>query len=669
MNYSAFFRSVYRILWVYLLGLFIFQFFRVFMVINYASWDQLSNYKLDLVKALFYTGFKFDTVVLAYILVIPFALSLAGIFIAEKKAGFHKINSKILFILSVSIYALTIILLTCNYFYYKFFQNNFDLLVFGLFDDDTKAVAYSMWTDYPVIRILLSWLAATILLFFILKKISRKDIAMNIGNNHWRNGGLVLGIIGLFGLGMRGSLGEFPIEKDDATISTNGFINSITMNGVFSLKDAWADYHNYTISADTTSVLSSHGYADKKEALADLSTKIKSGDFFSGLTQTSVFLEKNPPHVVFCLMESMGNYYLDLDSDSLNLLGELKNQLDDCIVFRNFTSGRNSTIHSLEGLMVNTPLTPLSQTSFVKKNMGSSVAKPFLEKGYETHFITGGKLGWRNLGRYAAAQHFNNIEGSAGMMERFPNASAGEWGAYDEFVFQRVHEILKNAKKPQFIFVLLTSNHTPYQLPDSYKPFKIKLTDSIKRVLRCSEDIAIKNFTAYQYASHFLGTFIKNIRSSGLAEKTIITATGDHNTLAVFDFNDANMFMRYSVPFILSIPKEYRPKQIDTDRFGSHKDIFPTIFNLSLSGADYFKSGNDLFGSDDALYFSLNEYKNAFDKNGGVLLNEPPLYYKWSGNTLVTCPENEKTPHPILLKHTKAYRALLELEIKKQLSK
>jgi len=432
------------------------------------------------------------------------------------------------------------------------------------------------------------------------------------------------------------------------------------------LKDAISDYKHYAISTDSSVTFSKYGYANKKEALLDLNGTDIDVNNFTDTTAKSDFLEKNPPHIVFCLMESMSNYYFDLHSPSLNLMGELGNQLGSCVVFRNFTSGRNGTIHSLEGLIVNTPLTPLSQSSFMNIPLSSAVAKSYLEKGYETNFITGAKLGWRNMGKYVSTQYFKNIEGSATILEKVPNTQTDEWGAHDEFVFQRVFDILKNAKKPQFIFICSTTNHTPYQLPDNYRPYPINISDSIRSLLRCNVDIAEKNFTAYQYANNSLGVFFKNLKSTGLSKNTIVAATGDHNTLALFDYDDAHLLMKYSVPLVMYIPDNYKPPYIDITRFGSHKDIFPTLFNLSLSNTVYYKSGNNLFGSATNHYYALNN-NIAFDNNGCTFITGTPIYFKWDNNRLFPCSEEKNPALKILLKHAKAHLALLELDIQRQL--
>jgi phosphoglycerol transferase MdoB-like AlkP superfamily enzyme len=106
---------------------------------------------------------------------------------------------------------------------------------------------------------------------------------------------------------------------------------------------------------------------------------------------------------------------------------------------------------------------------------------------------------------------------------------------------------------------------------------------------------------------------------------------------------------------------------IDITRYGSHKDIFPTLFNLSLSNTEYFKSGNNLFGSESNDYFALNDYNRAFNKNGCVLLKDNPIYFKWNDKKLISCTAVENPGIEKLLKHAKTYSTFLELYIQNQI--
>ena len=49
------------------------------------------------------------------------------------------------------------------------------------------------------------------------------------------------------------------------------------------------------------------------------------------------------------------------------------------------------------------------------------------------------------------------------------------------------------------------------------------------------------------------------------------------------------------MPFYVYAPPAYRANAVyDRERIGSHKDIMPTLYQLSLSQAPYFQSGCDL---------------------------------------------------------------------------
>jgi phosphoglycerol transferase MdoB-like AlkP superfamily enzyme len=448
------------------------------------------------------------------------------------------------------------------------------------------------------------------------------------------------------------------------------------MNGVFALKDAYADNKRNKISTDSLLILQKYGFKSRNEAL-ECYTGIKShskllSDELFDTTRHNEFLEKNPPNVIFILMESWAGYYFDLHSSSLNLMGALEQELPYCYLFRNFTSCANGTVHTLEGLMVNSSLTPLSQSIYMGKPLSSSVAKVFADKGYRTNFLTGAKLGWRNLGKYVSGQYFQEVEGGSHLLAEIPGSESCEWGVYDEYLFERLFQQLSESKgKPLFVFAFTTTNHTPYQLPEQYVPQSVIIPDYIRNKQRSDNEIVIKNLTAYQYSNNCLGRLIHRIRNSEFGKNTIVIATGDHNTMALYDFSDSQLLQKYSVPLIMYIPDAYKPLYADTKRFGSHKDIFPTVFNISLSDAAYVKSGNNLFGDiSDVQYFAVNNYNIAFNKAGGVVLGKKPLYYKFNHNneleptTLDETPDLEK-----LEKISRAHSAVLSLFIQEQISR
>ncbi len=55
--------------------------------------------------------------------------------------------------------ALASVVLFVDQYYYNYFQTHISVIIFGLADDDSQTVMSSVWTDYPILRIALAWIA------------------------------------------------------------------------------------------------------------------------------------------------------------------------------------------------------------------------------------------------------------------------------------------------------------------------------------------------------------------------------------------------------------------------------------------------------------------------------------------------------------------------------
>ncbi len=100
------------------------------------------------------------------------------------------------------------------------------------------------------------------------------------------------------------------------------------------------------------------------------------------------------------------------------------------------------------------------------------------------------------------------------------------------------------------------------------------------------------------------------------------------------DLNSQKAFA-YSVPFYLYIPKDLQDDiYYDKDRVGSHKDIFPTLYALSLNNVKYLSvGGRNMLArpSDEKLEFGINDAV-WIDKKG--IYSGGKGYYFESNDTL-----------------------------------
>lgn len=672
-RYRNFLSSLRYLIWLFLIGITLFFISRLVFLFVYGDLNALISTWTEVIRA-FAVGLKFDFKVLTFALLPLALLCLLQLLNTSSKIIYG-------FYYRISLYYGSFVLLifslisVIDFNFYKFFNTRISVLFFGIVEDDTKAVLKSVWTDYPVVWILLSLIVLAILLFLLIKWLFRREIKWVYVQSSWLKTFSVFLFLGVYFLGLRGSVGMKPLDVRHSTISKNTFINMLTLNGVFSLKNAYSDRKDSKINTDIPEMLSNYGFKTPQEAIEqylgrNIVDSIGLANNLLITTPQDSFLASNPPNVVFILMESMNGYYLDLNTPETNVLGKLEAELPYCYVFRNFLSASKGTIYSLEGILAGTPLAPISQSVYQNRALSSSVAKPFKDRGYVTSFVTGGEMGWRSLDQFINHQYFDNVEGKSVLEKLYPDASTCEWGVQDEFTFSRIFQLLKEANgKSQFVVGFTISNHTPYETPKSYVQYPLTLTDEIKSRLKTSPEIAYSNLLAYQYANSCLGQFINDIRNSSLGENTIVVATGDHTNLQLFEFADKDLLKKYSVPLIIYAPAKYRKNQnVDTRRFGSHKDIFPTIFNMSLSSATYLNTGSDLLAERDNNNFGIYCYNIAMNSKGCVDFQSTPLYFNWENDsTGVLIPTQQNFHIDSLYLKSKAYVSSMKFYIMNEL--
>lgn len=670
----------YIFLKAYLALITIFTAYRIIFFLSYKKGKGTEGLLSDVWMS-FITGFRFDTMVSLYLISPMLLFGLLLLIFMKWNKLLVTVFTKVSSIYFSIILLLSVLICVIDFYYFSFFQSHLNILFFGLMNDDTKAVMQFVYNDYPLIRIIIALVLLYIFIakFLLPKLIFAENKRLDIQRKWLQVLASFLFYVSVF-LGLRGTFptpDSFPLLIDDATVSANTFINAVTLNPIYSLKDGYKALKETEVEPDIEKIVSSNGFASVADAYnyyfnTTKGTNESMPDLFTTIHSLQ---KKGHPNIVFVQMESMSNQLINFhNKESLNLLGSLEEELQHCYTFRNTISGNNGTIFSLEGLLINTPVAPLSQSKYMHHSFSGASALPFYNAGYDTKFITGAKLGWRNLEKFLPAQYFKELEGDAAIANSVSKAEANEWGMFDEFLFEKVFQDLQKAQKPTFIYAMTTSNHARFTLPSTYKPLPIKLTTEQKKLRPDDVDIFEKNLTTYQYANNCLGNFLKKLRNSPLGKNTIVVATGDHNILGLFNYNDAEMFHQYSVPIIFYVPDEYKPQHIvDVTRFASHKDIFPSIYNLSLDSCRYLDLGNNLFAdnSPDNNFFGINEGGLTCSKSGAVH-SKQKLLFQWKdfGKKLLSPIKPHENPAiDSLLRKAQAYNVLSNYYIKNELGK
>jgi phosphoglycerol transferase MdoB-like AlkP superfamily enzyme len=577
--------------------------FRGVFFIYYNPLESLEGLYFDLFNA-FVLGMRIDITVLGYIQALP-TIALITLYFLKKEVLlrlFQKISPYYLFVM----YTVASALMIADFGFYSYFKDRINILFFGLFDDDTQALAVTIWQNYNVLFIAFCLMLYFMFLFFMLRKIFLKEDTTFRTVLKLRYAAIVFFIIfALNFIAIRGTFGMYPLGKMIPNVSANDFINKLSQNGVRAFASAY-DYRKEYLEKEYD-LIKATGFdkdiAKAFEIYAD-SDAIDRKNLLNNITRTT---PENPDdyNVVVIMVESFGLPITQYQSDAFNLLGALKKHFEQDLLFTQAVSSANGTVSNLQSLLLNIPHRPnsfaFSQSIYKQTPFTYSPAFVYAKKGYETSFIYGGDLTWRNLGEFIKYQGYDHLEGKMHVYNSLQTRDDYDyfhpWGIYDEFLYEHIFNKLHNAGKKQFIVALSTNNHPPYNLPKQYNPKSLTFTSEVQKIITGDSDLAFQRLRSFQYAVNAAGEFLDKLKSSPLKDNTVVVVTADDNTVdGIMRYADRELFRSKNIPLYFYLPPALRQTvTADTSAPASHKDIFPTLYNLTLDRQPYIALGSNLF--------------------------------------------------------------------------
>jgi len=601
--------------------------FRVVFFTYYNSIDNLESYYGDLLQS-FFLGMRIDLIVVAYIQA-PITLALITIFFL-KKTNYLSIFKKIFIYYLLILYTLVTVLLVSDFGFYSYFKDHINILYFGLFEDDTYALMVTIWENYNVVASLFLFALFIFALYLVVSKILNKKSPQNNLSMDKKKTIVIFTILIIINfLAIRGSVGMYPLTKMIPNVSENLFINSLSQNGVIAFMKAYKIKRRF--SNNKYNPIAMTGFKNHIEDAFKIYTHSNDINKTNLLKYITHHIPKKKDlkdyNVVVIMVESFGLPICEYQSQKFNIMGSLEKHFNEDTVFRNFISSGNGTIASLESLLLNIPYRPgsfaFSQSRYKQTSYRYAPAFVFKDSGYDTTFIYGGDLSWREIGKFIKYQGFDktvgkiNIFNSLESKDTMTNDYFHPWGIYDQYLYDYIYNQLQNSDKKQFIFALSTNNHPPYTIPKHYKQNSLKISDNLKKHLATKDlELMQKRFKSYAYALDSLGKFIQKIKSSKYAKDTIIVVTADNNTIeANMNYTKNKLFKSRNIPFYIYLPEELKKSlHIDEKVFGSHKDIFPTLYNIVLNDIDYISIGENMLDSN-RTHIGMNASKIISSKN------------------------------------------------------
>lgn len=649
--------SLKKLFLVYFVFLIFMSIFRAIFFIYFSELNSFSDYYSDIFSA-FFLGFRIDLTVVGYIQVIPTIILIFLYYFKSEKA--FNIFSKFLVYYLFIVFVIVSLLFVADFGFYSYFKERLNILFFGLFEDDTVALIKTFLQNYNVVLILGVFFIYLALLFYIIKTILKREFGSFKIATFIKFPILFFILLIIFNfLIIRGTFGMYPLGKMIPNVSTSEYINKVSQNSVRAFISANSVRNKF--KKNKIDYIKETGFENSIEKAFEIhkqTSNIDRENLLNNITYETKKVDDEDYNVVVIVVESFGMPILKYQSDEFNIMGNLKKHFEEDMLFTNIISEADGTIASLEALLLNIPYRPnsfaFSQSKFAQTSFTFSPAFLYTNAGYNTSFIYGGDLTWRDLGNFVKYQSYSSLEGKHDIFASINTSKNKEdeyfhpWGIYDEYLYEHILNKLETSNKKEMILALSTNNHPPYNIPKDYET-KIKgYSQDLKDHIIGDFDLAKQRFKSYAYALDSVGTFLDKFKKSKFKDNTIVVITADNNTIeGIMKYDDNPIFTSKNIPIYFYLPKELKDRlEIDTSVAGSQKDIFPTLYNLTLKDTKYLSIGNNLF----------DKMLPHFGFNGSMIVNKE--------NEVIKLNNLKETSEDELVNYYKASLAVTEYLIR-----
>lgn len=571
-------KELSNIIFFYVFAIVFFFLFRLAFVIIYRA-ELLDNLAVSEFLKSFYMGFRFDSQIAAYFILIPFLITpICAYYNRIQIAVKTRKILQIIFVVSATIMCLV----TLNY--YREYNDQFNHFLFLALYDDMTAVFQTIITDFNPIVNLVSISIIISLGIVVLKHFETKTtLYKGLSRITKRPAKIILILLAVFLMVscLRASFSTLPIRRYYASITLDPFLNKTIVNPFRQLTYAIEDFNSKNRIDSHNPFLPIGQIIDtlNTERISDVLRKKSQGPVIS-----------KPKQIFLVVMESFDAWPLMDRYQHLNLAPQLRAIQDKGLRFDNFLPASNSTMNSFVTVTTGIPYSGVSLGNIgaTDPTYSTSIFKQFKALGYKVNFFTGGYLSWQNIGNFTTNQGADAIYGGPNTLK-----PCDFWGTSDENIFEFILETL-DSEENSLNVILTTSYHPPYQMDIKAEGFPYASIEDFKDVAQDLYKDGMRHIELGHlwYSDKALGNFVKKAE---LQFPTALFAfTGDHFGRRFINSNPT-LYEKSSVPFIL-YNSEIKPEI--NHRPGSHIDILPTLIELvAPKDFEYYSFGTSLFDS------------------------------------------------------------------------
>lgn len=588
------------ILRIYLFLIGSFTLFR--LVLLATEWGEnpaLDGVQAELLLQAFFMGWRFDTVICAYILSLPLIL----LFCAEK---FRKqIFIRIAFSLIRFFGIVSLFIHAADIPFFSQFYSRFNTAAFAWVDSPSFVVRMIVTEPKYWLFIFLFLIMTFVFVYWMNKQ--KKALTQRLSLVSELQGTvklyLSLPLMLLIALiAMRGRLEQkSPIRVGTAFFSNNSFINQMGLNPVFTLIKSFEH--------DSKSANRKIHYMEDEKAV-ELSRKFVGVG--TGLLDHPIArrqdskAEKTKQNVVLVLMESMSAEKMGLYGNEKNATPYLDSLAKSSWYFSNFYSAGIHTYNGIYSTLFGHPAL-LKQHAMKKVRIPQMYGFPHImkEHGYYTAYFTTHDDQFDNVGGFLYENKFDKVYSE----KDYPGEEVvSTLGVPDHYLYKYGLEKLDEMHatgKPFFTAFMTGSDHPPYTIPED-----ISFT---------SETEEIKD-RIVEYVDWSVEQFIEEAKKKDWFDNTLFVFIADHGVRV----NDPYLMplSYHHIPCILYQPSRIRePRELKN--LGGQIDLLPTLADYLGLSFDNYTLGMNLFGEERPyMYFSADAKYGVVNDSLYLIVNE-----------------------------------------------
>ena len=278
-------------------------------------------------------------------------------------------------------------------------------------------------------------------------------------------------------------------------------------------------------------------------------------------------------NIILILMESVRAYecgFLGAKPSFTPRLDELTRQAK---VYTDYYSNGTRTVSAELSLLCSVYPNPVGSLTYLINPRINITSLPQIlsEFGYDTLWFSGYTADFHNKRAFLSHHGIQKIFDRDVLPK--PTQPTIGWGMADGEMFEHVWSILKDSNQPFFAQITTLSNHCGERLdyPTEVDTPPVEGPVPFRKYMQGT-----------YYTDHTVSDFIEKVRSSTLADNTIIIITGDHG-LWLFPHGLKDPLQRletfFRMPLCVWGPRELIGPGRD-DTLGSHIDVAPTVMDM-----------------------------------------------------------------------------------------